>query len=258
MKFFSINLPLRAVNLYPLGDWHVGSRQALPRFIKQVIGTIAADPEARWMSMGDLIENAVVGSRSDVYLATKNPEDQIEEVVSALDSIKDKCLFTIPGNHSARTMRMAGLDPDKVIADRLGVPYARYSILASIGLSKAKSRAICYFHHSRGGGSTPGGKVNAASKLRLIVPSADAVFCGHSHTTNREPLTWFDAGVTGLVRRQGYNYIIGSALTWKESYAEEKGMRPAAVEQIMVRFEVKSHHNHAKYLKQTYHIIQPE
>jgi hypothetical protein len=258
MKFFSINLPLRAVNLYPIGDWHLGSRQSFPRFIKQVLDEIRDDPEARWVSMGDLLENAIIGSKSDVYLSTQNPEDQIEAVIKFLDPIKDKCLFTIPGNHSARTMRVAGIDPDKVIADRLGVPYARYSALASFFLAEAKTRAVCYFHHSRGGGSTPGGKVNAASKLRLIVPSADAVFCGHSHTTNREPLTWFDAGRSGLIRRQGYNYIIGSALTWKESYAEEKGMRPAAVEQIMVRFEVKSHHDHAKYLKQTFNIIQPE
>ena len=258
MKFLSFDLPLKALNLYPLGDWHHGSRQTFPRFIKQEIDQIASDPEARWCSMGDLIENAVVGSKSDVYLSTSNPEKQIEDVVALLKPIKDKGLFMIPGNHSARTMRMAGIDPDKVIADLLGIPYARYSILASFGLSKVKSRAVCYFHHSRGGGSTPGGKVNAAAKLRLIVPSADAVFCGHSHTTNREPLTWFDAGISGLVRRQGYNYIIGSALTYKESYAEEKGYRPAAVEQIMVRFEVKSRHGHVKYLKQTYHIICPE
>lgn len=260
MKFLSFELPLKALNLYPLGDWHHGSRQAFPRFIKQEIDTIAADPEARWCSMGDLIENAIVGSKSDVYLSTTNPEKQIEDVVSLLKPIKDKGLFMIPGNHSARTMRVAGIDPDKVIADLLGMPYARYSILASLALGKAKQkpRAICYFHHSRGGGSTPGGKVNAAAKLRLIVPGADAVFCGHSHTTNREPVTWFDAGLAGLVRRKGYNYIIGSALTWKESYAEEKGMRPAAVEQIAVRFEPKSHHNHARYLKQTYRIIEPE
>jgi hypothetical protein len=245
--------------LFPLGDWHWGSRQVFPRFIKQEIDTIAADPEARWCSMGDLIENAIVGSKSDVYLSTTNPEKQIEDVVALLKPIKDKGLFMIPGNHSARTMRVAGVDPDKVIADLLGLPYARYSIMASFRLAQSKGhRAVCYFHHSRGGGSTPGGKVNAASKLRLIVPSADAVFCGHSHTTNREPLTWFDAGDKGLIRRQGYNYIIGSALTWKESYAEEKGMRPAAVEQIMVRFEVKNHHDHNRYLKQTYHIISPE
>jgi hypothetical protein len=258
MKFLAFELPLKALNLYPLGDWHHGSRQAFPRFIKQEIAEIWNDPEARWCSMGDLIENAIVGSKSDVYLATSNPEKQIEDVVELLRPIKDKGLFMIPGNHSARTMRVAGIDPDKVIADLLGIPYARYSILASFGLAQAKARAVCYFHHSRGGGSTPGGKVNAAAKLRRIVPSADAVFCGHSHTTNREPLTWFDAGNKGLIRRKGYNYIIGSALTWKESYAEEKGYMPAAVEQIMVRFEVKSHHDHAKYLKQTYHIIQPD
>jgi hypothetical protein len=253
------DLPLTAVDLYPLGDWHHGSRQSFPRFIKKAVDEIADNPEARWCSMGDLMENAIIGSKSDVYLSTSNPEKQVEDIVALLKPIKDKCLFMIPGNHGARSMRQVGLDPDKVIADLLGIPYARYSILASIVLRGCPppNRIVAYFHHSRGGGSTPGGKVNGAAKIRLIVPNADAVFCGHSHTTSREPLTWFDAGYRGLIRKKGYNYIIGSALTWKESYAEEKGYRPAAVEQIRVRFELK-HSGRDHYIKQTYHIIEPD
>lgn len=259
MKFILCDLPLKAVDLYPIGDWHLGSRQTLPKFITQVVQEIADNSEARWVSMGDLMENAIVGSKSDVYLATENPEDQLEKIVQLLKPIKDKCLFMIPGNHGARTMRMAGIDPDKVIADRLDVPYARYSVLASLMFRgiPPPNRAVCFFHHSRGGGSTPGGKVNAASKVRLITPNADAVFVGHSHTTSRTPITFYDAGYRGLVRRNVYDYIIGSALAWKESYAEEKALRPATVEQICVRFECR-HSDRNHYVKQTYRIIQPD
>lgn len=259
MKFIRCDLPLKAVNLYPIGDWHHGSRQSFTRFVKQTVSLIRDDPEARWVSMGDLMENAIVGSKSDVYLQNQTPEDQADEIVDILEPIKDKGILMIPGNHGARSMRQVGLDPDKVIADRLHIPYARYSALMSLMLreERTNNRAVCFFHHSRGGGSTPGGKVNAAAKIRLIVPNADAVFVGHSHTTSRIPVTWFDAGYEGLVRKTGYDYIIGSALTYKESYAEEKGLRPAAVEQIMVRFEC--HHSDKRhYLKQIYSIIQPD
>lgn len=259
MKFQLCNLDLPAVNLYPIGDWHVGSRQSFPRFIKKLIKTIADDPEARWVSMADLIENAIVGSKSDVYLAESNPEKQVDDVVELLEPIRDKCLFMIPGNHSARTMRIAGIDPDKVIADRLKVPFHRYSVLASLMFRKLgpPNRVLAYFHHGHGGGSTPGGKVNATAKIRRVAPNSDAVFVGHTHITSREPVAFFDAGYKGLIRRNVYNYTIGSALTYKESYAEEKGYMPAAVEQIMVRFERKK--SDAKcHFKQTYNIIQPE
>lgn len=259
MKFQLCNLDLKAVNLYPIGDWHIGSRQSFPRFIRELVNRIADDPEARWISMADLIENAIVGSKSDVYLAESNPEKQVEEVVALLEPIRDKCLFMIPGNHSARTMRIAGIDPDKVIADQLKIPFHRYSVLASLLFRKIgpPNRVICYFHHGRGGGSTPGGKINATARLRLIAPNADAVFAGHTHITSREPITFFDAGYKGLLRRNVYNYTIGSALTYKESYAEEKGYRPATVEQIMVRFE-RHKKNEYKHFRQIYHIIQPE
>lgn len=258
MKFQLCNLDLKAVNLYPIGDWHIGSRQSFPRFIHELVDRIAKDPEARWVSMADLIENAIVGSKSDVYLATSNPEKQVEEAVKLLAPIKDKCLFMIPGNHSARTMRIAGIDPDKVIADQLGVPFHRYSVLASLLFRQLgpPNRVVCFFHHGHGGGSTPGGKINATARLRLVAPNADAVFAGHTHITSREPITFFDAGYKGLLRRNVYNYTIGSALTYKESYAEEKGYRPAAVEQIMVRFEKKKS-DKTCYFKQIYHIIQP-
>lgn len=259
MKFQLCDIDQSAVNLYPIGDWHYGSKQCLLRFVKKVIGIIDKDPEARWVSMGDLAENAIIGSKSDVYLQEKNPEDQFDDLVDLLKPIKDKCLFTIPGNHGQRTHRVAGLDPDRLIAKALGVPFHRYSVLASLMLRKLgpPNRVVAYFHHSRGGGSTQGGKINAASKLRLIAPNADATFAGHSHTTSRTPVTWYDAGYKSLLRKTGYDYIIGSALTWKESYAEEKTYRPAAVEQIMVRFE-RHKTNELKHFRQTYTIIQPD
>lgn len=267
MKFIRHDAGLKAVNLYPIGDWHYGSKQCDTPFIKRTVERIQDDPNARWVGMGDLIENAIMGSKSDVYLQVKSPEDQIDDVVEMLTPIKDKCIFLMPGNHEERTMRAVGLHPDKIIASDLRVMYAGYSVVLALYLAPmspkdtAHFRAVCYFHHNTGGGYTPGGKVNAAAKLRLIVPTADATFSGHSHTTSRIPVTWYEAGNRGLVRHTGYDYIIGSTLTFKESYAEEKAKRPATVEQIMVSFSFKSRQmedgRQQKILCQEYHIISP-
>jgi DNA repair exonuclease SbcCD nuclease subunit len=209
--------------------------------------------------MGDFMENAIIGSKSDIYLQTTPPNKQVKEIVKLLSPIKDKCLFLIPGNHEQRSFRLVGLHPDAIIAAQLMVPYIEYSALAMLDLRKSRTPRsfLCYFHHSTGGGYTAGGKINAAAKLRLIVPTADATFSGHSHTTSRSPVTWYDASYKHLLKRTGYDYIIGSALGWKGSYAEERAKRPSTVEQIVVTFAGTTNGS-GDNRRQTYEIIQPD
>lgn len=259
MKYLHFDLPMKRVSLYPLGDWHYGSRQCDDSFIQKVVAEIKSDPQARWVGLGDLIENAIVGSKSDVYLQTCPPKEQIDHVVKLLEPIKEKCLFMIPGNHEERTMRVVGLHPDEIIAGRLWVPYVGYSCLMTLDLTEAKTpRSFsCYFHHNSGGGYTAGGKVNAAAKLRLIVPTVDATFSAHLHTTGRTPVKWYEPGYKRVVEKVGYDYIIGSALTWNESYAEEKAKRPAVVEQIKVTF-VGATNGRYDNRKQIFEVVQPQ
>jgi hypothetical protein len=48
------------------------------------------------------------------------------------------------------------------------------------------------------------------------------------------PITWFEPGETQTIKKTGYDYITGSALTWDESYAEEKAKPASTVEFIKV------------------------
>lgn len=245
MKYKHIDLPLKRVRLWPLGDWHWGSRQCLSRFVREIVAEIQKDPESRWVGMGDLMENALLESKGDVYMQEKTPEEQIDEIVELLEPIADKCLYMIPGNHEERTKRQVGIHPSKIIADMLStpehkIPFCSHSVLLTLNLTKVRVSGcksfLCYFHHNRGGGSTFGGKINRATKLRQIVPTADATFSAHMHITSRIPHTWYTAGRQHLQRRTGYDYIIGSSLFWTESYAEEKALPPSSVEQAVVTF----------------------
>ena len=165
-------------------------------------------------------------------------KEQMEHIVELLTPIKGKGLFMIAGNHESRTHRMVGLTPEQYMGIQLDVPYGGFSCLAVLQMeSKTPNSFTCFFHHGAGGGFTPGGKVNSAVALRKIVPTADATFSGHSHTTSRIPFTWYDAGKTRVLKRVGYNYIIGSALEWNESYAEEKAKPSATIEHIKVQFK---------------------
>jgi len=259
LKFYSYDFPAKQFTLYPIGDWHYGSRQADVKFIRQVVNEIKNNPEAKWVGLGDFIENAIVGSKSDVYLQTIPPKEQVDEIINILEPVREKGLFLILGNHEARTMRAVGQQPEDIISYALRVPVAGYSACAVFDLTKAHTpRSFsCYFHHGAGGGYTVGGKVNAAAKMRLIAPTADATFSGHSHTTSRSPVTWFEPGRCGILRKTGYDYITGSTLTWDESYAEEKAKRASTVEHIKVTF-VGGTNGRKDGRKQIYEVIMPE
>jgi len=265
MQYFTKTFKDRWFRLYPIGDWHVGSKQCDENFIRHVVDTIRTDDHAVWVGMGDFMENAIVGSKSDVYTQTLPPREQMEHIVDILSPVKDKGLFCIAGNHEQRTMRVVGLSPETYIATRLDIPFMGFSCYAQFyvreeqtGTHRSHHRGFCcYFHHNYGGGYSSGGKVNRAEQLRLIAPTADAIFSGHFHITSRVPVTWFELGKQSVIKKCGYDYITGSALTWDGSYAEEKAKRPASLEHIRVAFFGGTS---GKYdnREQVYGIIQPD
>lgn len=267
MEFFYKKFPKRYFNLYPFGDIHYGSPQCNVPFVRQTIDTIAEDPDGYWVGMGDLMENAIVGSLSDVYTQTASPEEQAKQIAEWLEPIKHKGLWMIGGNHEQRSHRATGMTPEEYISAELGrddkgkrwVPFLGFSVYAIFQMNDCHTPDSfrCYFHHNRGGGRTKGGKVNAAEKLRLIVPTADAIFSAHTHTTSRMTCTWYDVGRKNIIKKEGYNYIIGSALEYPDSYADEKGMPPATVEFIKVHFQAGLS-GRGDHRKQTYSIITPD
>jgi hypothetical protein len=256
MEFYSINIPAKQFTLYPLGDWHYGSRQCDIKFIQRVVDEVRDNPDARWIGLGDFIENAIVGSKSDVYLQTLPPKEQIEAICDILAPIKDKGLFLVGGNHEARTMRVVGQQPEMFISYKLNIPYAGYSCMAVVDLEEAKTpRSFSiYAHHNWGGGWTSGGKVTRAEKLSAIVPTVDATFSGHFHITSRTARTWFEPGYGQVIRKTGYDYIIGSALRWDQSYAEERAKPAATVEHIKVTF-IGNNRGDAVNRQQIYEVI---
>ena len=244
--------------LYPLGDTHIGSKNYNDAFFKQVIAEIKGNQKAFWVGVGDFMENALIGSKSDVYTQTMPPTEQANYVCELLDPIKGKGLFLIAGNHEQRTMRAAGFIPEQYIAARLGIPYLGFSAFAYLTVKECKgpNSFVLYFHHNYGGGYTKGGKVNRADQLRKIAPAADAIFSGHFHITSRTPTTWFDCTRTGIITRIGYDYITGSALEYKGSYAEERAKPAATCEFISVTF-IGGTNGHFDSREQIYKVITP-
>ncbi len=196
MKLINKTFEAPYVTLYPLGDFHIGSSQYNEALVLKVIRLIKDDPSAVWCGMGDLMENAIIGTLGDVYNQILPPKEQLEYICSLFEPIREKCLFLIAGNHEQRTQRLVGILPELFIAYRLNVPFVGFSAFLKLNLcyKTVVTSYSCYFHHNSGGGYSFGGKVNKAGQLRLIAPTVDAIFSAHFHITSRIPVTWFEPG----------------------------------------------------------------
>ena len=256
MRYFRKDFDTPSFAIVPLGDTHYGSRQCNEKFFLSTVELIKEEKNTFCVLMGDMIENALVGSVGDIYEQVYSPRDQLKKVVKILKPIKNKILFVIDGNHEQRTTRVAGLKPSEDISALLEVPYGGFSCFARFKVDAKYGIFTAYFHHNTGGGYTKGGKVNRSARLRDITPTADATFSGHMHTTARTPAEWYECRGKGIQKCVGYDYIIGSALEYDESYAEAKAKPPASTEFIRVTF-VGSNTGKKDNRRQTYQVILP-
>ena len=201
IKTKSIVFPKELDHIYfiPIGDFHCGDpaglggtspegRKATKKF-KNMVKWIKNKEYAYTFLMGDLFDAVTKTSLGNVYEQEYNLKTAKDLVTEELKPIKDKILGCIDGNHEARIGRAVGDSPVYDLSHRLGIEYfpnwCAYLFLA-VGKSRYqqdKNRPIIYtafMHHMRGGGATPGGKINRLKKLKGMA-LAD-LYCGaHVH-----------------------------------------------------------------------------
>lgn len=252
MEYYEKRFTLPEVRLYVLGDWHYGSPRCDEKLLRKVVKEVEQDKDGVWIGIGDLHENNLEGSCGSTYEQFLNPEEQLygrfeydgklrrEGLFQILSPIKEKCLFMVEGNHGYRTTKVSGLVPDKLIATHLNAPFKGIGCLSKLYVKDTMFKVLV--HHGYGGGRTQGGKINAALKVRDLVPTADLTISGHTHTISRIPVVWFDVsqGVvdrknTPIYEGRGWDYVCGSLLDYNGSYAERRVMPPAVKGQIVIR-----------------------
>lgn len=175
------------IEVFPFSDLHVGSAEFDKELFDTYVQHVLAEPNRFCFFNGDLIDNALKSSVSDIYKATMGPKEQILETVEILQPLVDdnRIWGIVGGNHENRTDREVGISPGEIIADKLRVPYFGMEVLIKIRFGKNKSGRSGYYTlyvtHGFGGGRKKGGKINNLESLRNIV-IADLYAMGHTHT----------------------------------------------------------------------------
>ena len=100
------------IEIYPIHDLHYGNECFNLQRWNALKSEILAEPNRYVIWIGDLMENAVPGSKSDVFTQTHTPLEQREFVAEQFKELSDRTISINDGNHEYnRSTRNAGLYP---------------------------------------------------------------------------------------------------------------------------------------------------
>lgn len=189
-----------------------------------------------WIGLGDLTENSLVSSVGDVYSQTMSPQEQMSTVSEILKPIADYGLGMVEGNHESRSYKAAGFKPTAVIAHELNVPFCGYTLIGHIKVMNNSYKIMA--HHTTGGGGTPGGKLNALTKMANVFPMMDLYMGGHTHadvsfSDSRSYINIGNGGKPSLRVQERRFSGCGSVLEYSGGYAEAKLLAPASMCQVV-------------------------
>lgn len=234
----------KSIRLALVADWHYGSPQCNVNGIERFVNYIK-ETNCYWIGLGDLMENALLHSLGDVYNQKIPPGSQLMDVVQILSPITDKCLAMVSGNHSYRTEKQAGLDPDQVLAALLGIEdrYFGISVLGRIRIGRHTNWRIVA-HHTTGGGRTKGGKINALGRMAEIWPMCDLYIGAHTHFDQyfSDRIIYLELSHSVTPRYLTRHFTgAGSTLDYENSYAHRKMMPPASMGQVVLTLGERIH-----------------
>lgn len=184
-----INLPSDAeyADIYFIHDLHYGSELFDEKKWANLKKKIIEDDKALVCWVGDLMENAIPNSKSDMFSQRFSPADQKEWVTEQLKDLADKTIAVVPGNHEKnRTTKVSGLFPLYDCCLIAGVDDRYRNTIAfldiGIGKSKNKNKQIHYF-----------GQIQHKAKDLKNYHSSDFTdgidffVSGHDHETKDKP-----------------------------------------------------------------------
>lgn len=223
------------ITIVPLADAHYGSQEFNEVLWHKTIKRIYDDPDCYCVLVGDLIDNGLKNSVTNIYEATVSPKKQKEWLAAELTPIAKKILGAVGGNHERRTSKEADQDPLYDVMVRLGVDgvYRPNICFMQIKLLTKDGKQRTYFTfaitHGAGGGMYIGSSANKVQRFGEVIEGIDCLITAHTH----RPLTFpasklvFDGNARKILQRQ-FTVAVASSFLDYGGYPVQKLMAPVA------------------------------
>lgn len=182
------------LTLYPISDVHWGAAECMEKEFQAYLKKIQDDPFSGVLLAGDLLNNGIRSSKTDVYKEKYMPDKQKDMMIELLEPIKDKIIAGVRGNHELRTSKESCQDPMKDIFVALQIkdryePDAAF-IKISLGTKSSNSKPatyMIYLSHGNGGGSTLGAGISRQDAYQATIEGVDISVTGHVHKPAKVP-----------------------------------------------------------------------
>lgn len=242
----ALNSETEFIEIVPLPCMHYGSPAHISLLLNWAVNYIQSGVHRFGLFMGDMMENALINSKGDPYECAEGPQEQLDYLICKFRPISDRIIGVIRGNHENRTRRAVGIDPGKMLAYALDVPYLGIEGIIKVKFGQdtwtgAPQIYLIYAHHGVGGGRTMGAKANALSRMTHRVEGCDVYMMAHTHQMMAYPEgVYMPIGPTYQRARlcQRLMVMCGSFLGGAE-YAAEKMYQPTVPGTVVVRLSGK-------------------
>lgn len=233
-----------SIEIVNMGDLHVGDVcfdvKLLDKEIKKILNT----PNRYVVLHGDLINNAIRNSVSDIYTEKMGPHEQLDFLVKKFEVIKHKILGISQGNHEFRTYTETGIDISKLFASAMGKLdcYDPEGGVIFISFGKNKYRpdirhtVSLYYTHIGG------------TKARLLdmsnVVDVDIYFRGHYHNVETKKMDVFRTDKRyKTIKNETKVFVQNGACLSYGGYSQMKGFAPGSSIFPVVRVGVATDNN---------------
>jgi len=241
IRYASSWIEFDEVTILSLADMHIGSPQS--RFQELIKVIRSANERTFFVFLGDILDNALIDSVSDVYSQTMSPEEALKSFAQLLDLCEGRVLGVVAGNHEARTRRRVGVDILAVLCEQKKIAYSDSILVLDIAVGNSAPRGsrkrvqytlVCGHGYSSARGV--GGKIAANGRIIDVVTNGDIYLTAHTHQPSVVKIGRFEADTRNkrLYLREAF---LVTAPSWVgyEHYAAEKFMHPSAPGYVAIK-----------------------
>ena len=169
----------RPVKVWAVADVHIGAKEADIDGFAAFLRRVEDDPDSYLVIVGDVLNNGIRDSLTNVYEETMPPSAQVDLAAELLSPVRDRILGAVGGNHELRSAKAVDIDPLFQVFSILRIPeaYRQNFAFVRIILERGNTRDhyALYLTHGK-----------SASRQRRFAQAAvegvDAVITGHTHS----------------------------------------------------------------------------